>query len=332
MIYAAKIRYKVILVTSTGTQLDITKVCEDLGWEEGDKELATRITFTLHNGKFQDGYLSAVAVPGAIIMVMADWGNGSGEVARGTIVDWKPSFASGQNSLDIVAYDNLFYLQKSQDNQYYAAGTGTKTAIQSILADWDIPLEKYEGPDVSHAKTIFKNESLSDMILQLLDDAVKKGGNKSVLRCSQGRVSVLPLGNNLDIYCFGDSNITSLQDKITTSDLVTRVKILGKEDKEGRRTVESVVDGLTEHGIRQSIYVRAEDDTLDAAQKAADEILKEKGKPERTITLESMDVPPLRKGDKVYAKAGTLDGYYYVKSIRHDAKNRKMSMELEAVE
>ena len=104
------------------------------------------------------------------------------------------------------------------------------------------------------------------------------------------------------------------------------------EDSEGRQPVEAVLDGLTQHGIRQRIQNRAEDDSLATAKSAAQEILDEQGKPTRTIVLESPDVPVIRKGDKVHVRAGTLNGYYFTKSVRHDAASRSMTMELELEE
>ncbi len=60
--------------------------------------------------------------------------------------------------------------------------------------------------------------------------------------------------------------------------------------------------------------------------------MNEYGKPVRTIVLEGPDVPVIRKGDKIHVKAGTLNGYYVTKSVRHDAATRSMSMELESEE
>lgn len=334
MIDIRKLKYTLILITASGKQLDITKAAENLGWEEGDGELAQRISFTAHNTKYGGAQLSSLAPPGSIVAIISDWGTSSEEVARGTIEEWEPGhIGSGSTTFDVLAYDELFNLQQSQDNRYYSAGTGTKAAITGVFNDWGIPVEKYEGPDVAHAKTPFKNEYLSNILIQLLDDAVKKGGSKCVIRASKGKVSVIPKGSNKTIYHFDeDTNATLTRDKISTVDLVTRVKVVGKEDSEGRQPVEAVLDGLTQHGIRQRIQNRSEDDTLANATSAAQEILDTQGKPTRTIVLESPDVPPIRKGDKIHAKAGTLNGYYIVKSVRHDAANRSMSMELEPEE
>lgn len=331
MIDIAKIKYKLILVTATGRQLDIANAAESLGWEEGDGELAQRLSFTVHNIKTQESEISSLAKPGCKIIIYASWGANSDEVARGTIVDWEPANSgTSSTTLDIIAYDELFNLQESQDNRYYSAGTGTKDIITGIFNDWGIPIGEYNGPNAAHAKTLFKNEYLSDILIQILDDAVKKGGAKCIIRANKGKVSVIPEGSNTTIYHFdGYTNATLTRDKVSTAGLVTRVKVVGKEDANERQPVEAIVDGLTQHGIRQRILNRAEDDSLAMAKSAAQKIIDEQGKPTRTIVLESPDVPMLRKGDKIHATVGTLNGYYITKAVRHDASSRSMSMELE---
>lgn len=111
--------------------------------------------------------------------------------------------------------------------------------------------------------------------------------------------------------------------------MVTRVKIYGKQDDEGRTNVEAVLDGDIRFGIRQKIQTKGEKETLEEAKKEAQEILDENGKTEKDISVETPDVPYVRKGDAVYLKAGYLKGYYEVLSVRHDADSRKMHMGLE---
>ena len=263
MIDISKVKYQLILVTEEGKEIDITGATEDLGWEEGEVELALRISFSMANIKYEGQLLSSIAKPGCVVAVIADWGTGKEEVARGKISEWDPLFSAGGNIVYITAYDDLINLQGSQDNRYYSAGTGTKSAITGIFNDWGIPIGEYKGPDVAHAKTLFKAEYLSDIIIQLLDDAKKKGGAKCFVRSSKGKVSVLPEGNNTTIYHFDeDKNVEIARDMMSITTLVTRVKVVGKEDSDGKQAVEAVVDGLTKYGIRQQIYVRDEDDTL----------------------------------------------------------------------
>lgn len=320
-------------MTETGAQLDVTGAAKDLGWEEGDGELAMRLSFGLQNAKHGGQYLSERIKPGCIAAIIADWGESSDEVARGIITDWEPELSGAQDAITFMAYDELFNLQQSQDNRYIPDGTGTKAAITAIFSDWGIPLGEYKGPNISHAKTTFKNDYLSDIILELLDAAAKQGGAKCVVRASKGTVSVLPRGGNKIVYHFDeDDNLTVARDRISTQQMVTRVKVIATENEDGRQAVEAIIDGQTKYGIRQRIYNRQEDDNLATAKAAAQEIINEEGSPERNISIEGPDVPTIRKGDKIHVTARTLNGYYIVKAVQHDAANCTMTMTIEPAE
>lgn len=333
MIDIRKLTYKLIAILEDGSKLDISRATEDLGWEEGENELAMRLSFTVYNTLYQGKSLSELLKPGCLVTVIADWGDGTEEVARGIIMDWDTDVSNSTDTLSILAYDELFYLQKSQDNRYITAGTGTKTAITGILKDWGIPLGKYDGPDISHAKTLFKNDYLADIITDLLETAAKQGKDTYVVRASKGKVSVLKTGSNQDVYHFDeDSNLTVTKDAIHTQNLVTRVKIIGKEDSKGRQPVQAVLDGQIQYGIRQRIYNRKENDKLSAAKAEAQKIIDEDGKPEHKISFQAPDVPMLRKGDQIHAKTRTQEGYFIVQSIQHNAAEASMTMSVKLLE
>ena len=330
MIDISKITYKVYLLRENGEQLNITEAATELGWEENEGELAQRVSLTLANTKHNGKNLSSLAKPNCFIVVKAENSGAADEVARGKIVDWTPSKSGTTDEISLTCYDELFDLQKSQDNRYISAGVSTKTALTGIFKDWGVPVEKYEGPTVAHAKTTFKNEYLSDIILELLDTAHKHGAKRCIVRARKGKVSVIPRAENETIYCFEESNNLSLTKyKLTTSDMITVVKVVATEDKSGRQAVEAIINGKTEYGKRQKIYCRDDDDTLATATAAAKQILKEEGEPSVTMNLKAPDVPYIRKGDKVKLTTSVYTGYAVVISIQHDPASRSMSMAVE---
>lgn len=327
MINIAKLTYRAYAVLADGRQLNITGALTAGGWNEGEGEISTRTSMTVANVKFEGKPLSSTIVPNTIIVVTADAGGGEKEVTRGYVAEWGPTRSSGGSSLTLTAYDELFDLQQSQDDRYLPAGTGTKSAITAVFNDWGIPIGEYKGPDKPHAKTLFKAQYLSDIILSLLDDAEKHGADHYVVRASAGKAYVLPIGANEEIYHFAeDTNATMTSDKISTTGLVTRVKVMGLADDDGKAAPEAIVDGLTEYGIRQRIYNRSEDDTLETAKAAAQAIIDDEGRPERSSTVTGPDVPFVRKGDLVHLDTTALQGFFIVKSINHNIANRTMTM------
>jgi hypothetical protein len=109
---------------------------------------------------------------------------------------------------------------------------------------------------------------------------------------------------------------------------VTRVKIYGKADDDGRRGVEAAVDGDQSFGVLQRIILRDADKDIAAANAEAQALIDENGKPDETIQLNSPDVPFLRKGDKVEVAAGNLIGGFIVLGVSHTATTRMMTMTL----
>lgn len=330
MIDVSKITYRVVAVNEKGKQYDIKDYIQNLGWEENENEISARLSFTAKNDKTSKGYLSSIIKPGCLIGVFASVGNLlNEEVARGYVESWNPMEKNSGNNLKCTCYDELYKLQKSQDNRYYPSGTGTKSAIQGIFDDWELPQGSYEGPNVSHGKLVYNNKYLSDIILELLDDAVKKGAEKCIIRVSKGYTSVIPKGGNKKVYVFRADNTQSFNQSISTENLITRVKVVGQADDDGKSSIEATVNGLTKYGIRQRIYTRGSDETLSDANSAAREILNNEGKIVRKMVVQCPDVPFIRKGDLVYIMRSSMSGYYYVQSIRHDADVYSMTMELE---
>lgn len=329
MIDLAETTYRLALITETGRQYNLNNYVTDLGWEENENEIAARISFTVRNGKTQKGRLSSLIKPGCLVAVFAKSGKKEKEVARGYVVDWNPQEQNRGSSLKCTCYDLLYLLQKSQDNRYYGSGTGTRSIITGLFSELGIPVRAYSGPDVPHGKLKYNNSYVSDIILDVLDDAHKKGAGRYIVRADKGAAEVVEKGSNVAVYVFKADVTKSVSTSISTADLVTRVKVFGKADDEGRSSVEAALDGLTEYGLRQRIYTRGSDESLEDARSAAQEILDEDGVIKREITLQAPDVPYIRKGDLVYVMAGVKDAYYFVKSIRHDCSSYSMSMGVE---
>lgn len=332
MIDISKIRYNLILMSEDGKQYNIKDYVDSLGWEENEGTLSSRINFSARNEVTEAGLLSSLAKLGCPVRVFADDGSGEKEVARGYITDWKPVISNSADKFDVTCYDELYNLQKSKDNFYYSAGMSTKSVIGSIIEEWGIPMGEYSGPDITHGKLVYKSKDLSGVILDVLDDAKKHGGHEAILRAQEGKVNIIKPGSNEQIYCFAEDNTKTLSHKMSIADIVTRVKVYGKEEKEERAPVEATLNGLTKYGIRQKIYVREKDDTIAKAQEAAQEILDEEGQAKEELSVQGPDIPYIRKGDMVYLKMGALDGFYLVKGIRHDADSGSMSMDVEAAQ
>lgn len=308
--------------------MDVTGAATDLGWAEEEEELAMRLSLTLANVDFEGAPLSSLARPGCYLAVTAEWGADARAVARGKIDEWRPDLSPGGDTVALVAYDELYDLQKSQDNRYISAGTGTRSAVTAVFSDWGVPVGRYEGPDLPQPKTVLKNKTLADIVLELLETARRKGGKRCVVRATEGKVEILPEGSNQEVWHFAEDLVTGAGYAVSGGELVTRVKIVGTSDKSGRQPVEAVLNGAVEYGIRQRIYNRTKNTSLADAKAAAQLILDEEGRPAETISLSGPDIPTLRRGDRISVKTRLLDGDYIVKAVQHDAAAAAMSLSL----
>ncbi len=324
----SRITYYVKAVLNDGSSVELGGIAENIAWEDNENELAVRLNLTLRDVPCAGKRLSQLLALCTIVYLYADWGEGKKEIFQGTVWEWQHS-RTNDDQIILTCYDLLYYLQKSTDNRYYAKGTGTLKVIDDILSSWKVELGTYTGPDVSHEKLLYKNKSVASMLTDTLKDAEDKGGQKTVIRAEGGKVNILAEGENDDsIYTFtDDTNLIQVADKFSMTDLVTRVVIVGKDDKEGRPKVETTIDGKTQYGILQAIQSIGSG-TLDEAKKAANKTLKEKGDPTRTTTMQGPDFPLIRKGDKIYAKTDQLKGYFIVKGISHNATAMTMQMEV----
>lgn len=328
MIDLSKVQYRFVIMDEKGNQYNIKDYIENLGWEQGEDELATRISFTTKNEKSSKEVFSDIAKLGCLVGIFASDGVTDDEVARGNIIDWKPAYSSDAYKFDGKCYDNLYNLQESQDNIYYPAGTGTKSAVTKIFDDWEIPLGSYEGPNETHAKLMFKSQDLANVITEILDDAYKKGGVKCVVQDRKGKAYVVPYANNKTVYHFAAENVVNATHKRSTAGMITRVKVIGQEDDDGKSSVEAVLNGSTKYGVRQKIVRRGTDESLEDAKMSAQTILDEEGEVQEEMTVKAPDIPWVRKGDLVHVTVGTMNAYYYVIGIRHDVDSRSMTLDL----
>ena len=331
MVEGGKNRYELYAISNTGKRINITDAAEGLSWEEGEDELAMKITFTLVNTKMDNQLLSDYIKINCPVIVKSNWGLGLKQVADGTIVEAERNTSSNKEAFKIAAYDSLYNLQKSQDCVYIKKGKNTKNVISSILKPWNVSISLYKGPTgVKHDKICEKSKRLGDILRGVLQEAKDKGGGKAICRNVNGKFQVVMVGSNEDVYVFTPENSIQSDYKISTADMVTRVKVLCSEkNSETKPKVRVTVDGKTEYGIRQVIKTSNKSDSKKDAKKDAQEVLKEKGDPKETMRLTAPDVPPIRKGDMVRIRAGALNKDYIVKSIQHNADKGTMTMQVE---
>ncbi|MBQ4494587.1 MAG: hypothetical protein II968_02360 [Selenomonadaceae bacterium] len=298
---------------------------------EGEKELSTKIQFKLAASATLKGKsVMELVRPFTPVFIYVDMGDGFQEVTRGTIQKYGLIESNSEFYLDLEAADETQALRHNQDHFFFFTEDHGSTAIvEEILNKWGVPHE-IQITDVKHAKKVYNNRYLSDMLTDVLKDIKEKDSGVYFIRAKDGVIQIIPRGTNETVYHFDvASNLVRVNESFDVSNIVTRVLVVAKSREEGHQSIEATVDGKTEYGTRQVIYTRPDKESLEEAEKAAKKILDEQGDVKRKTSVEAPDLPTFRKGDRVRIGSSVGEGYFFVKSIRHNAVSQKMTFELD---
>lgn len=315
--------YIVRAILQDGSTLDLTPALVRLSWQDPAGEVAQRATVMLAQVKTDQGWLNQLLPICTAVQIMA---NGA-QAFSGTVWDWEYE-SSNSRVVTLTCYDPFIYAQNSKTFAYFPAGKSTKDIVSKICGDNGIPCN-YQWQSATHDKLVFRGAYIADQIMDTLEEARKRLGQRYVATFADGALTVQGEAYNKDVYVFKAAESTiSTSERMSMDGLVTQVAVYGAEDKEDRRQLEAVVPGKTEYGTLQDVVLMTASSKLADAKKDAQGILDENGEPNHTITAQAPDVPCIRKGWKVRMEAGSLLGYYIVKGVTHNATDRTMTMEL----
>ncbi len=320
-----KLKYSVKAFFSSGEAMDLTGLCTSLTWGDEKNSIAQKADITLANIKIDKGYISDLIVLCTRVVIFVN----DKEYFNGFVWDWDYTSAL-EKELSFTAYDRMIYLTQSKGNTYYSSGKSTQFLVEDICKEWGITVQ-YEWESWTHGKTPLKDMEVSTQLTTVLDEAQTKLDSKYVMLMEKEVLMIRKKGSNQDVYYFHGKNVESTKDHLTLQGLVTKVLVYGKSEEEQRPPLLETVNGNLDYGTLQEIVTKDSNKTLDDAKKEAQNILKEKGKPEETINVSTVDVPMMRKGDKIKLVAGNLSGYFIVEGVTHNGFEKTMEMELERV-
>ena len=318
-----------IISVSSGTKYWITKAVESLRFTDQDKQFAKSVTIQFANKKLKSGWLSSLLKVRDRVYIYADDGTKKDEVWRGYV--WTRNYKRSNDGriLKLKCYDNLIYMQESEVSYFFSKGKGTKDIVNSICSDWGVKLS-YTYSSITHSKLVLRG-CLSDVLTADILDLVKdRTGKKYYILSEKGKMYIKPAGTNSTVYTIkpkGDAIARSSE--CTMDGMTTKVVILGKEEENERKPVEATVKGDTaKFGTLQKLIDRDEETKLSEAKKEAQNIIDEDGKPKWTYEIEAVDIPWIRKGDKVKFKTSSSTVTYIVQGIDRDISNNSKTMSL----
>ena len=329
--------YKVNIIKADGTKYQLQEATTDLVVSHAEKELAEKVNLSVVNVKVGTKRLHYLLELKDNVYVYADTGNGYQEVFRGFLWERSLSRSANTNEISLVCYDRLKYFHESKDDVYYKKGKKTEDVISDIAKKWGFTIS-YKYKSITHSKLVYRQESIADIITDILNLVKKSTGIDYVIRMEKNVIVIDAVGTNSTVYKIeSNSNAIEVSHTQSMDSMVTKVKIVKAEtDKSGETgkylTVTSVSKNTDKYGTLQDILVKSKDDKLSDIKNEANQILKDYAQPKLTIEVKAIDNPHIKKGDKVYIATGNLKNYYIVKGIEHDCSDKTMYLEVKRYE
>lgn len=336
-------RYDLAVTLPDGGQLSLSPALQRLTWTESDREVAVRLQAAVLNQPTPSGYLHQLLALGARLVLSAEWGAGWQTLFLGTVTT-STYQDDGVPTVDIVAFDDLYWLLKSKSHFVFDAGASAQILLETILNEWQIPGGVISGPTAPMPK-IDRQGGIADLMTEILGEAFHRSNQEQrfVMRARADGggtvVDIVPVGGNTPIYHLRASELSALSDSWSIEELVTQVLVLGQtyEGGDEDEPVKAPVRELIEHpdsairafGALREIVSAGQQGSSADAQTAASTLFDERGAPRRTQRFTSPDVPPARRGDAVRVTAGTIDGLFPITGITHDALAGTMQVEID---
>lgn len=322
-------------IVSGGTKYNVTPAIISVERTESEKQIAQRVTLNLMNLKVNGSWMAGIFNARDRVYLYANDGAKDVEVFRGYL--WARTYASSTSDREIklVCYDNLIYLQESDDTLYFSSGKSSKEVVSSICKKWGVTLS-YSYSSITHSKLPLRGNLYDIFTADILDLVKRKTGKKYVIISDKDTMYVKPEGANSTIYHFlGGENVVKTASGWTMEGVVTQVVIVGKANDDGKEPIEATVTGDTKkYGTLQRILTSNDSASLAEAKKEAQYIIQESGAPKWEYEVTAPDVPWIRKGDKVYVSAGDVSKKHLIVATvdrTFDSKNCEMVMTLKDV-
>ncbi|MBB6673023.1 XkdQ/YqbQ family protein [Cohnella nanjingensis] len=202
-------------------QLD--DLVESLSLEEALDEVAYRATIKL----LVTPDLPQLA-PGQSIEIKGTPTDGTDIVTILSGVIWEcESTSANSKHLQLIAYDKMIYLAKSDDERLMTAGQTAAQRLKSYAKDWQIPLGNIVDTKIPLARDVKRTKSIWAMIQEDLKETADKGGGMFRPRMTPTGVDLLQLGSNKTVW---DLDILQeIGQRRTLEGAVTQVKVLGTQ-------------------------------------------------------------------------------------------------------
>lgn len=258
------------------------------------------------------------------------------ELFRGIITDCEED---KDKIFTYSGFDYGFYLNKN-DVIIQFKDIRTDTAIKQLCAKVEIPAGEI-CPISAPVKKIYKGNTVSDIISELLETASKKTGDKYVMRCLNGKLTIENSFRKIDPSIQIAQNVLikvcdtagSITYKRSIQDLKNSVQLVDSQEKSTFVTASAKDNkNISKFGLLQHVETQDKDEKT-SKNTIVQNLLKSLNKVKESISIEFLGSDDVKKGVFLtldYAEYG-LSGEYYIKSSNHTIENKLHKVSAEVI-
>lgn len=324
--------YIITLIKNSGGSSDITKFCGNLSWKDNIDTLGMELNFDVARNS-EDKYMKVYDVVGIGDKLILT--NKDKEVFRGIIVDLGTEYFTKS----ISAFDYAFYLNKSKTIIQFNKVPGHEV-ITKLCNEFNVPIGNITSIPTLITK-IYKEETISDIIKDVLEQATKATGIKYRLESREGKIYVERYTDLIISPKFKPArNIASIDvmkviGGISKSESIADMKnsiLISSNNEESSRIVATAKDdeNIAKFGLLQEVE-SIDDEDMGQATNIANNKLKELNR-----VGEDISIGPLLGDDDVRSgrileienEMFGLSGQYLVKDCTHNYHNRIHTMDI----
>lgn len=307
--------------------LDITPLVGEVSWRSNKDELGTELNFVTAFGDAIHNPKKHVNLGDLIILK-----DGSNEITRCIVIDEE---IKGREPIPYKAFDLSFYLNKSK-RVYQFNGVSATQAINRICVDAKIPVYGIANMPTKIDK-IYLNETLSDIIKDILDQVEKDRGSKYIFDMKQGKINVFQskdmiIEPKFKIPVLWEHSINDAIMSASRKRSIDNMKNSIQVTSDGKLlTTASDNTLINQYGLLSEI-VDVQEEDRSKARNIAKNTLKELGKVFEDNQIETLGDSSVLAGRliKITEPLTKMNGYYMIESVQHTVKNgiHRMSLSL----
>ncbi|MBE3576874.1 MAG: phage portal protein [Limnochordales bacterium] len=208
----------------------------------------------------------------------------------------------GQPRVEVVVFDRMIYLDRSEDEYLWPSGQTATSRIRQYVQPWGITLGPLADTRVKLGKAVYRAQTIFSMIQSDLRETARQGGGLYRVRMRGQQMELVELGSGPVLAL---ENVMETEMSRSLEGAVTQVKVLGAAIEDVRSPVLAIVTGQTkELGTLQKVLQDSQIDTVGAAREAGKALL---AGIDGTVRVTTIDVPTVRAGDRV-----TYSGASYI--------------------